>query len=132
MVYKRFKDLYVHIETLHSDNLDYREPGDWIIHKLRKGDIIKDDFKKSVKKFTNKIMQLSDAEKEMRERNRLIQEEMNKDFDRYLTGKITVALNRPELHNRKVKKKKVTYLMGLRTGKCLGKVINGKLVERYV
>lgn len=138
MVYKRWKGLLVQIEVSHNpETLIYREPGEWLLNKLRKGDLFRGgakDSHKAVSDFANLVSELDQAVVDYQKNMTNVYGELFKDFQWMLRGRASALVNTTSVdrkHVQKNKKKTITFIIGARTGRKLGKVVNGKLVEKY-
>jgi hypothetical protein len=121
MLYKEWNDKYVLLGIIDSPNLEYREPGEWLLWLLRAGDILKCgnlDPAKALAEYEKELDAPTETERD-RERNmKDLQSAMVSDWNRLVTGKTGVLFgqtNRP-IH-AKVKKNKVIFGMRQSNGK---------------
>ena len=93
VVYREWKGYLVLISVLDGPGLKFRRPGEWVLREMRKGDILKGGSihpRKAIQKFDEELEKPSEVEKKRNRDLKDIQEEMQKDWERYLCGRIGI------------------------------------------
>ena len=128
LLYRLYKNVYVHVYTYNTKDLGYIEPGEWLYWQLRKADILQGgsvDKNKALKEYEHYLEEPNQIDIDTKKKAQDLQEEIMKDYYMMLRGRTSAifGLIDNKLH-RKMRKQKVVMAVRQKDGKLY------KLVKR--